>query len=235
MAACDGCGHVYLRNPPGYGALVEDFAWEKTFLSEHERRLHDSPIAYRLDLATRFRTRLFRKSTLAKYAAWFGGGNILDVGCANSPSGFDGFTPFGIEISKDLALQADRNMRAKGGYCIHGPGAQAIWKFETELFDGIVMRSYLEHEEEPLTVLKGAARALKREGAIYVPVPNYGSLNRKAYGKKWCGFRYPDYVNYFTAVDLEKIAAKAGLSVKLLNPVRLPFDDNINALLAKSV
>ena len=36
-------------------------------------------------------------------------------------------------------------------------------------------------------------------------------------------------------LDLEKIAAKAGLSVKLLNPVRLPFDDNINALLAKSV
>ncbi|MGR3344180.1 MAG: class I SAM-dependent methyltransferase [Paracoccaceae bacterium] len=235
LAACDGCGHVYLRNPPGYGALAEDYAWEKTYEVEHERRLQESPIAYRLDIATRFRNRLFRRSTAAKFAAWFGSGNLLDVGCANSRNPIEGFTHFGIEISKELALQADRNMRPRGGYCIHGPGAKAIWKFEPEQFDGIVMRSYLEHEEEPLSVLKGAARALKRHGAIYARVPNYGSANRKVYGKKWCGFRYPDHVNYFTVSDLRKIAARAGLSVRLLNPIRLPFDDNINALMARTI
>ncbi len=124
-------------------------------------------------------------------------------------------------------------MRAQGGYCVHGPGAEAIWAFEPETFDGIVMSSYLEHEEEPLKVLKGAARALKPTGKIYVRVPNFGGLNRRVTGRKWVGFRWPDHVNYFTVADLRRIAAMAGLEVQLLNPIRLPFDDNINALLVR--
>ncbi|MBZ0127688.1 MAG: class I SAM-dependent methyltransferase [Rhodobacteraceae bacterium] len=229
---CDACAHVYLKNPPGYGALVEDFAWEKTYVDEHQRRLKESPVVYRLDVATRIRHTAFRKSMEDKWRAWFGSGAVLDIGCANSGNDYNGFTPYGIEISKELAVEADRNMRAAGGFCIFGPGAEAIWKFDAAMFDGIVMSSYLEHEEEPLKVLQGAARALKPGGRIYVRVPNFGCLSRKVTGQKWCGFRWPDHVNYFTTADLGRIAGKAGLKVQLLNPVRLPFDDNINALLA---
>lgn len=231
IESCDGCGHVYLKNPPGYGALVEDFAWEKTYESEHDRRLTEAPVAYRLDLATRFRHTLFRKSTEAKYRTWFGSGTVLDVGCGQGAEHVPGFTRYGIEISKELAAIADASMKAEGGHCVFGPGATAIREFPEGFFDGIVMFSYLEHEEHPLTVLKGAARALKRAGRIYVRVPNFGSLNRKVTGKRWVGFRYPDHVNYFTVADLRRIAGMAGLEVQLLNPIRLPFDDNINALL----
>ncbi|NOZ32208.1 MAG: class I SAM-dependent methyltransferase [Alphaproteobacteria bacterium] len=232
---CDDCRHVYLKNPPGYGALEENFAWQKTFRSEHERRLKESPIAYRLDVATRFRHAWFRKSTVEKYRAWFRSGNILSIGCGNTRGWFQDFTPYGIEISKELAAKADSNMSAHGGYCIFGPGAKAIWKFPAKQFDGVVMNSYLEHEEAPLTVLKGASRVLKSEGAIYVRVPNFGSVSRRAIGRKWCGFRWPDHVNYFTMADLRNIAARANLKVRLLNPLRLPFDDNINALLTHKI
>ena len=232
---CVDCGHVYLKNPPGYGALEQDFAWlKKTYVTEHERRLDESPVAYRLDVATRFRHTWFRKSTEDKYRAWFGGGKVLDIGCGGAQDRFDGFTLYGIEISKELAKRAHTNMRAQGGFCIFGPGATAIREFEPDFFDGIVMSSYLEHEEHPLTVLQGAARALKPTGAIYVRVPNYGSVNRRVTGRKWVGFRYPDHVNYFTTADLDAIAKKAGLTVRLLNPIRLPFDDNINALLYRA-
>ncbi|MFT4717538.1 MAG: SAM-dependent methyltransferase [Paracoccaceae bacterium] len=231
---CNNCSHVYLKNPPGYDALIEDFAWEKTFETEHQRRLAESPIAYRLDVATRVRHTAFRKSNADKYTAWFGSGNLLDIGCADAEEDYPGFVRYGIELSNELAKKADASMQAQGGYCIHGPGAEAIWKFPENNFDGIVMFSYLEHEEEPLKVLEGAVRALKPTGNIYVRVPNFGSLNRKVTGKKWVGFRYPDHVNYFTVSDLETLAAKAGLKVKLLNPIRLPFDDNINALLSRA-
>ena len=53
---------------------------------------------------------------------------------------------------------------------------------------------------------------------IYVRVPNYGSLNRKMLGAKWCGFRYPDHVNYFTTKSLGAMAGDCGLKLKLLNP-----------------
>ncbi len=68
-------------------------------------------------------------------------------------------------------------------------------------------------------------------GAIYVRVLNYGSLNRRMLGAKWCGLRYPDHVNYFTTKSLGTLAGDCGLKLKLLNPLRLRLDHNINAVL----
>jgi hypothetical protein len=72
---------------------------------------------------------------------------------------------------------------------------------------------------------------LQPDGSIYVRVPNYGSLNRRILGANWCGFRYPDHINYFTTQSLAAMAGACHLKLKLLNSLRLPLDDNINAVL----
>jgi predicted SAM-dependent methyltransferase len=82
-------------------------------------------------------------------------------------------------------------------------------------------------------VLRGAHRALKDTGALFIRVPNYGSLNRKVIGPKWCGFRYPDHVNYFTLGTLRDTVARAGFRAQLVNTVTQPIDDNISVLLRK--
>lgn len=234
IVSCNECGLVYLQNPPGYQALEEEFAWQTTLKEEHKARLEKMPVGYRLDRATRWRHSLLRPSRQVQYKRWLGGGSLLNVGCAAALDVFPEFKVYGIEISKELATAANRNLAPGGGYCIHGPGADAIWKFEREMFDGILMRSYLEHEEQPIRVLKGAHRCLKSKGKIYVRVPNYGSVNRRITGTNWCGFRYPDHVNYFSLRTLKDLAARTGFSVKLINPLRLPVDDNINALFTKA-
>ena len=96
------------------------------------------------------------------------------------------------------------------------------------------MFSYLEHETNVLGVLRGAHRALKDTGAVFVRVPNFGSLNRRVIGPKWCGFRYPDHVNYFTLSSLTNTASKAGFDTTLINRFTRPVDDNITVLLRKS-
>lgn len=234
IVQCAGCGFVFLDNPPGHAALSEEFAWEKGLDAEKARRLKAAPLMYGVDYATRFRNGLFQRTDMQKYVDWFGaGGNVLDVGCASGGRITAPFTPFGIEISRALAERADADMRARGGRCVHGPGAEAIWEFEPGLFDGIVMRSYLEHEEQPLRVLEGAHRALKDSGAVYVKVPNWGSVNRRVTGGQWCGVRLPDHVNYFTPASLRAMARRAGFGVEIKNPLNLAFDDNIHALLRK--
>ncbi|HEU0221239.1 MAG TPA: class I SAM-dependent methyltransferase [Paracoccaceae bacterium] len=232
VAQCGACGFVHLANPPGHAALSEAFAWEKGLAAEETRRKAAAPLLYGIDYATRFRTGLLAPGDMQKYVRWFGpGGNVLDVGCATGGRIRAPFTPFGIEVSKALAAEADAEMRARGGYCLHGPGAEAIWDFPETFFDGIVMRSYLEHEEAPLKALRGARRALKPSGRLYVKVPNYGSLNRMVIGRNWCGFRLPDHVNYFTLASLRGMAAAAGFRLRLKNPWNLWLDDNIHALL----
>ena len=96
-----------------------------------------------------------------------------------------------------------------------------------------MMHSYLEHEVDVLKTLRGSAHCLKPGGKIFVRVPNYNSLNRRIAGGNWCGFRYPDHVNYFTLSSLRAVAEKAKFKTTLVNKYNLILDDNIHALLSK--
>ncbi len=234
VAECAACGFVYLRNPPGYSALVQDFAWEKTSADLNEVRQKRSPKLRSASRSVMKWTKKFRQDHNERFARMFGAGKVLDIGCGRGHRLKAPIIPFGIELSQNLYEQADANMRALGGYCLHAPGAEGIWQFDENFFDGILMHSYLEHEEAVLPALLGAHRALKPAGKIFVRVPNFASLNRRFIGPNWCGFRYPDHVNYFTLPSLRRVAAKAGFDTKLVNRFNLMINDNIHALLTKA-
>jgi SAM-dependent methyltransferase len=233
IVQCGQCDFVFLQNPPGYDALVEDYAWEKTRLKETERRLVVRSVSARLSRHSRWRLGFFGRSrkNLLKY---FAIGNILDIGCGGGGILINaGGIPHGIEISKELCRSAEGKMRQRGGYCVHAPAIEGVSHFPEAFFDGILMRSFLEHEENPAILINQLARILKPGGLIYIRVPNYGSLNRKVTGKKWCGFRYPDHVNYFTVTSLKQMSALYDFEFQLLNPLNIFLDDNIKALLIR--
>lgn len=232
LARCNPCDFVFLRNPPEYEALQEDFAWERTYAAKKQASKGSTPFS---PIARQIRNRLrMHRDKNRAFRRWFNDGHVLDIGCGDGVRIAEPMTPYGIELSCELHRRADAHMRSRGGYCIHGAGAQAIWDFQPKMFDGIVMNSYLEHETDALGVLNGAYRALKPSGGVFVRVPNFGSLNRHVIGARWCGFRYPDHVNYFTLKSLRDLAAKAGFSTSLVNRISLPVDDNVSVLLRKN-
>ena len=233
LVSCNQCTFVYLLNPPKYEALEEEFSWEKLY---SQKKLKGGSTAFS-GLARRLRSLTHRqgRSRLERRALkWFGPGKVLDVGCGTIIRTQAPIIPFGIEISKALHAEVDKEMRTRGGYCIHSSGADGVWDFDTSYFDGAILHSYLEHEADPNRVLAGLHQCLKPGAKIFVRVPNYGSLNRRIIGRKWCGFRHPDHVNYFNVQSLRKIARNNGFSLKILNFIGLSFDDNINALLIKN-
>ncbi len=231
VVACDECGFVFLQNPPAYEALQEDFAWEKTYV-EKKKNGGSTGLS---GLNRGLRQWLGRGGSRGRQAfgRWFSRGKVLDIGCGDRVRTDPPVVPFGIELSRGLHARADAAMRTRGGYCLHDAGADGVWRFETGFFDGVILNSYLEHEANPMRVLQGIHRALRSGGHVYVRVPNYGSLNRRLIGAKWCGFRHPDHVNYFTPGSLRAMTAKAGFELKLLNRANLWMDDNIHALLTR--
>ncbi|WP_298970368.1 class I SAM-dependent methyltransferase [uncultured Roseobacter sp.] len=233
IVRCTACDMTYLRNPVAYEALEEDFAWEKTYEVKKEASKGSTSLSPGIR-ALRKKLGLTHRNKHDKYRVWFNDGHVLDIGCGHGGRIAPPMTPYGIELSKGLHAQADTYMREQGGYCAHGAGAEAIWTFDQGQFDGIIMHSYLEHETDVMQVLKGSHRALKESGAIYIRVPNFGSINRRLVGAKWCGFRYPDHVNYFTLKTLTETARKAGFDTELVNKLALPVDDNITVLLHKA-
>ena len=96
------------------------------------------------------------------------------------------------------------------------------------------MSCYLEHEARPLEVLQRAHSILKKHGIIVVKVPNYNSFNRFWRGGRWCGFRFPDHVNYFTPKTLRILAGQAGYQLQHQRlSDRPPTSDNMYAVLRK--
>jgi SAM-dependent methyltransferase len=237
LVECCGCGFAYLDRAPDYAALFTAMAWEKTTVAEVERRAALRPASHRLSRLTRARMRLLPRKKMpdlvARHAA---PGNVVDLGCGTGTqlSGLAGaYVPFGIEISREAAAVADHLFAARGGGAVNAPSLDGLKTFADGFFTAAALRSYLEHELQPRAVLTELRRTLAPGGVAIVKVPNYASLNRRLTGRKWCGFRYPDHLNYFTPASLTRMAKECGYKARFGPTDRLPTSDNMYAVLTK--
>jgi len=210
---------VYLENPVDYSALSDEMAWEKTYAAEAAIRQGRNPFLYR---AARFPKalwqRLIQRDKLISWASrYFTPGPVLDVGCSGGhtldrlPSQY---VPYGIEISAELSRIAQQRFAPRGGRVAQGDALSALGQFDAGFFTGVIMTSFLEHETEPGAVLAAASRVMRPDSCLIVKVPNYGSWNRVVRGARWCGFRFPDHVNYFTPRELQMLLVQTGFSVQ---------------------
>jgi len=237
LVECRGCGFAYLDRAPDYEALFSAMAWEKTTVAEVERRAELRPVSHRLSKLTRARMRLLPRKKMTELVARHARpGNIVDLGCGTG-SQFDdldeNFVPFGVEISSEAAEAATRRFADRGGRAVNAPSFDGLKTFPEGFFTAAVLRSYLEHELRPRAVLTELRRTLAPGGVALIKVPNYASLNRHVTGRKWCGFRYPDHLNYFTPASLARMAAECGYRVRFGLTDRLPTSDNMYAVLVR--
>lgn len=233
IKACVTCGFVYLEVVPVYERLSEELAWEKTSTAESHRRSLREPIRYFLSGHIKmFRRHVLRRDKLhSLIRGYIAAGNVLDIGCAGGAvlrNLAQVHVPHGIEISKALALQAQEEIAPRGGYVLHDNAISGMRAFPSDFFSGVVMSAFLEHETNPLNLLREVYRTLTASGRCIIKVPNFGSFNRAVRGKEWCGFRLPDHVNYFTPTSLVGMSKKVGFRVEKFSVFdRLPTSDNM--------
>ena len=237
VARCNACGFVFLRNPPDYHALDTAHAWERNRGDRRERMRDEHPLADRLSQTRRSVRRHLRRWTTPRdklnrlIAAWIPPGRVVDVGCGDGdriaalPPGYSGV---GIEISRAIARTATANLASRDAEVVNAPAVDGLATMPAGSVSGVVMRSFLEHELRPRALLAEVARVLAADGAAIVKVPNFASANRRVMGPRWCGFRFPGHVNYFTPRTLRRMVEDAGLAVARFSPVdRLPTSDNM--------
>ena len=209
---------VYLENPIDYSALTEEMAWEKTYAEEAETRRRRNPLLYRAArLPKALWQRLIKRDKLISWATrYFTPGPVLDVGCSEGhtldrlPSLY---VPYGIEISAELSRIAQQRFSRRCGRVVQGDALSALSQFDAGFFTGVIMTSFLEHETAPRSVLLAANRVMCPGSRLIIKVPNYGSWNRALRGAVWCGFRFPDHVNYFTPRELRRLVVQTGFDV----------------------
>lgn len=234
---CMRCDFVYMPEVPELEDVGTTFEWSQSFATETQRRRQRSPLLSRIDEWTRLRTRLCgRRTPMGHVRRYLQAGRILDLGCGNGSylaGAGEGFQLYGIDISPALTRDADALFRKSGGAAICAPCVDGLKQFENGFFDAAILRSYLEHEPEPGRVLSALRHALRPGGIAVIKVPNFNSWNRHITGAKWCGFRFPDHVNYFTPATLRAMAENYGYRVTMRWRDRLPTDDNVWAVLER--
>ncbi|MDX1668178.1 MAG: class I SAM-dependent methyltransferase [Limnobacter sp.] len=233
VAQCAICGFVYLTKAPVYERLSEEFAWEQTSEAERLVREEREPVKQSISRALKtFRREVLKRDKLGDLMkAFVPSGKVLDIGCAgggflaNLPAQY---TPYGIEISKQLSMKAASIVEPRGGTITHENAFNGVRALPANLFDCVVMSSFLEHEVEPSGLLEGIERILAPGGVVIIKVPNFASWNRHLRADKWCGFRLPDHVNYFTPASLKHLIEHNGLTVEQFGwKDRHPFSDNM--------
>jgi len=230
---CPECGFVYIENAPVYEELVRDYAWETTSAQWSDTRKRRNPWFMALSKGTRWRLHLFRRNSMEALADRYAvPGIVLDLGCGGGEQLkrlAQRFIPYGVEISRGEAENARRNLTSRPeAVIINQPATQGLLGLASGSVSAVVMRSYLEHESHPKQVLDAAHHALRPGGHLFIKVPNYGALNRMLLGKRWCGFRFPDHLNYFTPDSLKRMVAASGFTITRFGITdRLPTNDNM--------
>ncbi|MFA6959817.1 MAG: class I SAM-dependent methyltransferase [Opitutaceae bacterium] len=231
---------AYLGNPPPPELLKSELDWDiHKNVERARRRAAMGSVYYKISDGVKKIRAFFRSFAPRKehrYILRFSQGpRVLDVGCGigHIISSLPGrFVPFGIEPSPGMQQRADASFRARGGFCIHNIAHLGLRELsDTESFDLILMRSFLEHDVMAMETLKACHSRLAENGKVLIKVPNFACLNSRLRGVDWPGIRHPDHVNYFTPKTLTRLLTECGFS-KVSIPLiwRLPTSDNLWAL-----
>lgn len=149
-------------------------------------------------------------------------GSILDIGSSTGTmlSIFKehGWEVSGIEPSRGAAAIAQkRGIKTKVSTFEKA-------KLPTNHFDVVIMNHTFEHVNDPLFVLKKIRRILKKEGIVYIDVPNFGGLDAKIKREAW-GYLMPEeHTFHYTPHTLSKIFAKANIDVMWIDTWSGIFD-----------
>ena len=241
IKTCSRCKLVYLENPPAYEDLEEIYAWEKTSHQVAEEKTKKESVLRRgVRAIEHYKDNLIRRDKLIDVVRkYFPPGHVIDVGCGGGEVMArleKKYIPSGIEVSKQLSDRAKKIAESRGGRVFCGNALLGLDTFEKDFFVAAIMSAYFEHESAPREVLQNTLRILKPGAPLVIKVPNYGCINRMVTQKKWCGFRYPDHVNYWTPKTLKQIIIGTGFEIVRFNIWdRFPTSDNMWVIARKPV
>jgi SAM-dependent methyltransferase len=143
------------------------------------------------------------------------GGRLLDVGCGAGEKLIEfrrfGWQVAGVELSEAAAAEGTR-----GGLEIHTGFDADDPPFPDQTFDAITFYHSLEHMPSPLAALRLAHRLLRPGGEVIIVVPNFGSLERRIFGKDWGWMEIPIHFYHFTKPSLARLVRDAGFEIETI-------------------
>lgn len=202
IVACKSCGFVAV-NPRVENEQLHLLYTDKYFSGASENYGYQD-----YDLTANLRILTFSK-WLERIRPFLSAtkGPVLDIGCA---SGYfidlmqqEGWPVEAIELDQAMVVK----LREKGLQIFDRPFEDFVSAKKYKL---ITLFDVMEHIPDLQTTFKKLHDLLDEEGVVAMITPNFGSRQRKIFGKRWFQFKPLEHIHYFTPATLDLIAKKMG-------------------------
>ena len=205
IVACKSCGFVAV-NPRVENEQLHLLYTDKYFSGASENYGYQD-----YDLTANLRILTFSK-WLERIRPFLSAtkGPVLDIGCA---SGYfidlmqqEGWPVEAIELDQAMVVK----LRERGLQIFDRPFEDFV---SAKKYKSITLFDVMEHIPDLQTTFKKLHDLLDEDGVVAMITPNFGSRQRKIFGKRWFQFKPLEHIHYFTPATLDLIAQKNGLEV----------------------
>jgi 2-polyprenyl-3-methyl-5-hydroxy-6-metoxy-1,4-benzoquinol methylase len=138
------------------------------------------------------------------------GRKLLDIGCAMGVLLLEAKNRGMKVVGVDISAGAVAYCRKQNLQVYEGTISSLRKTLKEESFDIITAFQVIEHERDPLSMMKRIYILLKKNGTVVLATPSYGGWWRKLMGRRWFGFAHPEHLVLFDFSTMKLLLEKAG-------------------------
>lgn len=212
LVRCNNCEHIYLNPRPTLGSIGQFYPSDYGPYQAAEvagvspaKNAHIGPLRRLVRWLVDTKADYIPPITTTPRRA-------LEIGCAHG--GFlerlknQGWQVQGVEFSAEAAQRA-----AERGLDVH-VGTLESATLPDDRFEAVFFWMVLEHLHDPGEALREIRRILKQNGRLMFSVPNYGSWERRFFGRYWYALDLPRHLQHFTTRSLRRLLEESGFEIE---------------------
>ncbi len=221
LCKCSKCNLIF-TNPRPEKESISQYYQSDDYISHKDKSNNITNILYKI----------VRKITIRQKLDWLNNNNIkkgslLDIGCGTGyfleAAAKDGWKTIGLEPDETA-----RKIALEKHITIVSDIAELPVK---KHYQCITMFHVLEHIHKLRKTGKKLYELLKRDGTLFIAVPNYNSFDSNYYDKYWAGLDVPRHLYHFTQETIHVFAKEHNF--KIINTIPMKFDSYYVSLLSE--
>jgi len=144
-------------------------------------------------------------------------GKLLDIGAGTGA--FVGFMQQeGWEVT---GLEPDETARerARTDHRVQLMDADRLFSLPSDNFDAVTLWHVMEHVHELHSYVEQLKSLVRRDGRIFIAVPNYTSFDAGIYREAWAAYDVPRHLYHFSPKAMETLFDQHGLQLQYSHPM----------------
>ena len=209
---CKNCSIRFTQNIPDRENIARYYQSEK-YISHSDT---NEGLVNKLYHLVRKRT-LLKKQNLVEHSTKKKHGSILDLGAGTGAF----LNTMQLAGWDSVGLEPDTTARKKARelYGLNLKESNELFSLASDNFDAITLWHVLEHVHQLHEYVIKFRELLKKDGKLFIAVPNFTSKDAATYKKYWAAYDVPRHLYHFSPKSMEILLNTHGFILEKIQPM----------------